>query len=233
MSALVVAIEGIDGSGKGTQAARAREAICQRGATCGLIAFPRYQSTAFGRAIAKYLNGEFGDLASAGAHFAALLYAGDRFESLPLIESEAARCQVLLFDRYVASNLAHQAAKLPPAEREPFIDWIESIEFDTYELPRPDFTILLDLPVTIAQRLIAQKPARSYTTKSADLHEADANYLEQTAEVYRRLTKRGGAWRVISCVAGDKLRSASDIHAEIMRLIDTERATVAGTRPCP
>ena len=114
MSALLVAIEGIDGSGKGTQANLLRDALTQQGTSCGLIAFPRYDATMFGRTIGRYLNGEFGDLQAAGPHFAALLYAGDRFESLPLIQSEIKSRDVLLFDRYVPSNLAHQAAKLPP-----------------------------------------------------------------------------------------------------------------------
>jgi dTMP kinase len=220
VSALVVAIEGIDGSGKGTQAVMLRDALERGGRSCGLIAFPRYQVTTFGRTIARYLNGEFGDLAAAGPHFAALLYAGDRFESLPLIQSEIASRDVLLFDRYVASNLAHQAAKLPPSEREPFIAWVESIEFGVYSLPCAHLTIYLEMPVATARELIAKKPSRVYTTKPADLHEADADYLERTAEVYRDLAARDASWTCVPCCSAGQLRTAESVHADIRRLVE-------------
>jgi dTMP kinase len=215
VSALVVAIEGIDGSGKGTQASRLREALLRDGRTCGLIAFPRYSDTTFGRTIARYLNGEFGDLHSAGAHFAALLYAGDRFESLQLIDHERSTRDVLIFDRYVPSNLAHQAAKVDNSEQKPFLEWVESIEYGVYRLPRPSLVIYLDMPVPIAQQLIGRKPVRAYTARSADLHEADGDYLARTAAVYRQLAARDSTWRVIRCADDDQLRSADDVAFEI------------------
>lgn len=219
MSALVVAIEGIDGSGKGTQAALLRAALLRAGRSTGLIAFPRYAATTFGRTIARYLNGEFGDLHAAGAHFAALLYAGDRFESLPLIQNERAQQDVLIFDRYVPSNLAHQAAKLLGAERDSFVAWLESIEYGVFGLPRPDIVIFLDIPVPFAQKLIAQKPARSYTAKAADLHEADSAYLTQTALVYRQLAEHDKSWQVVACTRGDQLRPVDDIAAEVLNCV--------------
>jgi dTMP kinase len=212
----LVAIEGIDGSGKGTQATLLRDALTNEGVSCGLIAFPRYDATTFGRTIARYLNGEFGELATVGPHFAALLYAGDRFESLPLIQSEMESRDVLIFDRYVPSNIAHQAAKLPAAEREPFIAWVEAIEYGVYRLPRPDVIIWLDMPVATAQELIARKPKRRYTAKAADLHEADGEYLTQTAEVYRQVAMSDRSWHVISCCEGSMLRAADSLNHEIL-----------------
>jgi dTMP kinase len=225
VSALLVAIEGIDGSGKGTQASRLRDALLRDKRTCGLIAFPRYSDTTFGRTIARYLNGEFGDLHAAGAHFASLLYAGDRFESLQLINQERATREVLVFDRYVPSNLAHQAAKIVDSEREPFLDWVESIEYGVYRLPRPHLVIYLDMPVPIAQQLIGKKPRRAYTVKSADLHEADEDYLARTAAIYQQLAARDSTWRVIRCTRNDELRSADDVAVEIA---DCVRAGLAG-----
>jgi dTMP kinase len=217
-----VAIEGIDGSGKGTQANLLRDALTRDGLSCGLIAFPRYEATTFGRTIARYLNGEFGDLATAGPHFAALLYAGDRFESLPLIHRELQTRDVLIFDRYVPSNIAHQAAKLPAAERESFIAWVESIEYGVYSLPRPDRVIFLDIPVEAAQQLIARKPQRRYTAKAADLHEADAEYLKQTADVYRHVAARDPAWHVVSCCDAGNLRSQDALGREICEFVRSE-----------
>jgi dTMP kinase len=215
VNALLVAIEGIDGSGKGTQAGLLRDALTRDGFSSGLIAFPRYDETTFGRTIAQYLNGEFGDLQTVGPHFAALLYAGDRFESLPLIQSEMGSRDVLIFDRYVPSNLAHQAAKLPAAQREPFITWVESIEYGVYGLPRPDRVIFLDMPVERAQQLIARKTRRRYTAKAADLHEADGEYLVQTGHVYRQLAARDRSWQVVNCCEGDRLRIPEVVSQEL------------------
>jgi dTMP kinase len=216
VSALVVAIEGIDGSGKGTQASLLHEALTAAGHSCGLIAFPRYSETVFGRTIARYLNGEFGDLHTAGPHFAALLYAGDRLESLPLIDRERASRDVVILDRYVPSNLAHQAAKLDPEKRESFIEWISAIEYGVYRLPRADLVIFLDMPVAMAQQLISRKPARAYTKKAADLHEADAEYLSRTAAIYHALAARDKTWQMISCTIGDQLRPAQQIAQDTL-----------------
>ncbi len=218
MTARLIAIEGIDGSGKGTQAKLLCESLRGLGRSCGLISFPRYEATTFGRTIGRYLNGQFGDLAAAGAHFAALLYAGDRFESLPLIRSEMATCDVVIFDRYVPSNLAHQAAKLDREQREAFIAWVEAIEYGVYGLPRADAVVYLDLPVAIAQQLIARKGRRDYTTKAADMHEADAAYLVRTAQVYEKLASADPAWvRIAVCDAVGQLRTPDAIQSELVR----------------
>jgi dTMP kinase len=219
VSALVVALEGIDGSGKGTQASRLREGLAGTGRSCGLISFPRYSETTFGQTIARYLNGAFGDLETAGPHFAALLYAGDRFESLAVIERERSTRDVLIFDRYVPSNLAHQAAKLPQSEWESFIAWIESIEYGVYHLPRPQLVIYLDMPVPIAQQLISKKPSRAYTAKGADLHEADGAYLARTAEVYKHLAGREPSWHVIPCARDGRLRTEEEVAREVMECV--------------
>jgi dTMP kinase len=228
VSALVVALEGIDGSGKGTQASRLCENLTRQGLSCGLIAFPRYSETTFGRTIARYLNGEFGDLHATSPHFAALLYAGDRFESSSLIDSQRSTREVLIFDRYVPSNLAHQAAKVAPPDRESFIAWVESVEYGVYRLPRPDLVIYLDMPVPIAQELITKKPSRVYTEKAADLHEADGSYLSATAKVYQQLAARDSTWRVIQCTRNDELRTADEVAIEIT---DCIRAALS-TRAC-
>ena len=79
--ALTVVIEGIDGSGKGTQTERLHERLRQAGKSAALISFPRYTETLFGRVVGEFLNGRFGDLEQVDPFLAALLYAGDRYES--------------------------------------------------------------------------------------------------------------------------------------------------------
>ena len=221
MSASIVAIEGIDGSGKGTQARLLYEALGAQGCCCELISFPRYDETTFGRAIARYLNGEFGDLDAVGPYFPALLYAGDRFESLPLIARQRLAQTLLIFDRYVPSNLAHQAAKLPEDRRDEFVAWVEAIEYDVYGLPKPDLVLWLDMPVQSARKLIARKPSRRYTRRPADQHEADYDYLQRTAEIYRSLAQRRSNWQRIACQQDGEIRSPQAIHQQLLELVQT------------
>jgi dTMP kinase len=219
MSAVLVAIEGIDGSGKGTQAERLQTALQARGLRPGLMRFPQYEQTCFGRTIGRYLNGEFGTLDAVGAHFAALLYAGDRFESLPRIRAQQADRDVLIFDRYVPSNLAHQAAKLPAAARTEFVQWVEQIEYGVYGLPRPDLVVWLDMPVADAVQLVARKPRRAYTARTADLHESDTEYLTRTRSLYAELAVHDASWRVVQCRGPTGLRTVDDLHAELLETI--------------
>ncbi len=217
--ALLVAIEGIDGSGKGTQAKRLHERLDRAGKRAALISFPRYEATLFGKAVGDFLNGHFGTLENVSPFLVALLYAGDRFESRGLLLDSLASNEVVILDRYVPSNHAHQGAKAASTERARLIEWVTEIEYGIYRLPRADLTFLLDLPVTDAQRLIAQKQSRQYTQKKADIQEADAAYLESVRGVYRDLAAAEPNWHRVDCLTGSSLRSIDDISDEMWKVL--------------
>lgn len=222
--AFLVALEGIDGSGKGTQAGRLADRLNDAGVRTALISFPRYDATSFGKAVGDYLNGRFGALDQVSPFLVSLLYAGDRFESRGFLRQALEQNQVVLLDRYVASNIAHQAAKAPPAERDELIAWIERIEYDIYELPRADLTALLDVPADEAQRRIAHKRRRSYTDKTADLQEADGRYLEQVRAVYRQLAADRPHWHTVEARAGGPFRSPDEIAEELWNIVGLQRS---------
>ncbi len=215
---MIVAIEGIDGAGKGTLG-RALEARAEAaGLRVARLSFPRYEETRFAVLIGQYLNGRLGGLDDVSPRFAALLYAGDRMESRDLLLRLGARNDLVILDRYVASNLAYNAAKLAPGERDGFVDWLAEVEFEIFELPRPDLTCLLATPPEIADSLVAQKPARSYTEMTRDLHEADRGYMARVAEVYERLAReeRDSPWfRCASVKAEGGLRPPGEIADEV------------------
>jgi dTMP kinase len=221
----LVAIEGIDGSGKGTQAKRLLERLKAEGRRATLLSFPRYDATFFGRAVGDFLNGAFGSLDQVHPFFSALLFAGDRFESRSLLADALAGNDVVVLDRYVASNVAHQAARLEGTARERLIAAIEYLEFELYHLPRPDLVVLLDLSVSQAQRLIANKPARSYTERSADIQEADSDYLARVRELYLDLARNESNWSVIGCEQQGSLRPVGDISEEIGSLVLSRRTS--------
>jgi len=212
---MLVAIEGIDGSGKGTQSRRLASALERSGLRVRLLSFPRYQETAFGRQVGRFLDGRFGPLDQVHPLLVSLLFAGDRFESRAVLQEAMDANDVVILDRYVASNVAHQTAKVEGEERLELRAWIEHLEFTLYGLPRPDRVILLDLTASQAQQLIARKARRTYTDKSADLQEADAVYLERVRQVYLQLAADDPAWQTIPVFRRDQLRSVDDIGTEV------------------
>ncbi|MBS0204793.1 MAG: dTMP kinase [Planctomycetes bacterium] len=215
----LVVIEGIDGSGKGTQAARLYDTLQATGMRCHLFSFPRYQQTQFGSKIADFLNGRFGQLDQVSPFLVSLLFAGDRFESRRDLLQAIVDHDVVLCDRYVASNIAHQAAKLTGAERQELIRWVQYVEHSLYELPHADQTIFLDLPVQYATQLIAKKARRTYTNQAADLQEADSEYLQKVHDVYRQLAADGAGWSRIDCLRDGQIKSMDEIADEVRRAV--------------
>ena len=214
MAPLIV-IEGIDGSGKGTQAQQLTERLTATGRRVQLLSFPRYRETLFGHAIGDFLNGRFGQLNEVHPFLASVLYAADRFESKSVLTEALQQSDVVVCDRYVPSNLAHQGAKLDGAERDELLRTIERIEFDVFALPRPSLVVLLDVPVVIAQRNIAAKKPRSYTDKAADLQEADAAYLQRVRDVYLQLAAADPVWQRVESTRAGEQRSIAEIGNDL------------------
>lgn len=216
----LIAIEGIDGAGKGTQAARVAESAAARGHRVASFSFPLYDGNPFSRAIADYLNGEFGGADEVHPELAALLYAGDRFHARPQLVAALADCDLVVCDRYVASNAAHQGAKLTGDARARLLDWLDEVEYGEFALPRPDLVVLLDAPVALARELVGRKAARGYTTLEADIHEADAGHSGATRDVYLELARRGN-WRVVATGGADGApRAVDEIAGEIWRVVE-------------
>jgi dTMP kinase len=214
-----IVLEGIDGSGKRTQLEMLVRAFASRGVACSQISFPRYDGF-FGKMAGQYLNGDFGPLEAVDPHFSALLYAGDRFEAKPRIESDLASGQTVVADRYIGSNLAHQSARVPPEKRAEFLQWLKQLEYQVYALPAEDLVIYLRVPPAEAHRLVGEKAARDYTKLRHDIHESDLAHLQATSEVYDQLARQPN-WVKIECYdsAAGALRAPESIHQEILAAV--------------
>jgi len=217
----LIALEGIDGSGKRTQLDLLAQALEARGLSILRISFPKYEST-FGKLAGRYLNGDFGPLEAVDPHLSALIYAGDRFEAKAEVESALCAGKIVLADRYIASNLAHQSQRVPPGKRDDFFAWLKHIEYGIYGLPVEDLVIYLRLPAPEAQRLIGLKAARSYTSRRHDILEADISHLEQTALIYDRLAT-GPNWVRIDCIdeSSGALHSPEEIHRLLFKAVES------------
>jgi dTMP kinase len=217
---VLIAIEGIDGAGKGTQAARVAEAAAARGYSVTSFSFPLYDGNPFSRAIADYLNGEFGGADDVHPELAGLLYAGDRFHAKPRLLAALAESDLVVCDRYVASNAAHQGAKLTGEARRRLLDWLDEVEYGEFGLPRPELVVLLDAPVALARELVGRKAARGYTTLEADIHEADPGHSGATRAVYLELARRDG-WRVVETAGAEgAARGVDEIADEVWSAVE-------------
>ena len=98
--ATIIAIEGIDGAGKGTQSRQLVERLNASGVNAVGLQFPRYSETTFGAAIGDFLNGRFGSLDQVHPQLAAVLYAGDRFESKQVLQNAVDSHDVVVLDRF-------------------------------------------------------------------------------------------------------------------------------------
>ncbi|MGB2622884.1 MAG: hypothetical protein WA857_16270 [Candidatus Acidiferrum sp.] len=215
----LIALEGIDGSGKRTQVDLLEKALVSSGFVVYSTGFPQYDSW-FGKMVGQFLNGDFGDLETVDPHFSALLYAGDRFEAKSHLEIALTQGRIVLADRYIASNLAHQTARAPAADRPAFIAWIEHLEYNIYNLPRESLVLYLRVPPRQAQELIARKSARSYTNVKQDLQEASLRHLEEAAAMYDQLSRRPN-WATIPCFdeALGAMRPQKEIATEILAAV--------------
>ena len=188
---MLIAIEGLDQSGKATQAQLLRDQLRQGGTRARLVSFPDY-GTSIGEEIARALQGE----RDYGPEVMQLLYIANRFERKADLERWLDGGLVVVCDRYVASSVAYGEAQGLD------VDWLTQTQ---RFLPSPDVTILLD----VAPELAVERKATG-----RDRYERDLALLGRVRESYLRQTEQTG-W---VCVDGD--RSKGDIAAELRTLVD-------------
>lgn len=181
---ILIVLEGSDGSGKTTQFNLLSERLKAAGYDVAVFDFPRYdkESSYF---IKQYLNGRYGSASEISPYTASLFYALDRYEAAKDIRKELASGKIVLCNRYVGSNMAHQGSKFGnPAEQRGFFVWEDNLEFQLLDIPRPNLNLFLRVPAEVSHKLISNKQARDYTSRSHDEHEADMNHLKKSVATY-------------------------------------------------
>lgn len=222
--AFLLAIEGADGAGKATAAAATVQALAERGLSATMVSFPRYTATVGGHALGDFLAGRLPVPAS--PHAAAVLYALDRFESRGLIEEAAAAHDVVVFDRYIASNIVYQAAKVAPESAPAMMAWIVALETGQFALPLPSLSIYLETPPDVARERIARKAKRSYTDQTFDHNEADDALQLRVRDGYAALARESmlGDWRTVPTVDKFTSRPPAAVAADIVAAVTQARA---------
>ena len=155
---MFIVLEGVDGCGKSTQIANLRKMFADKGMECEYLHFPRFDAPYFGDLIARFLRGELGSIEQVDPYIVALLYAGDRRDAAAMIRGWMEEGKVVICDRYVYSNIGYQCAKVADeAEREKLREWILSLEYDYFAIPRPDVSLFLDVPFAFTERKLIQE----------------------------------------------------------------------------
>ena len=210
---MLIAIEGVDGSGKRTLTDGLRAAFETDGKSVATLAFPRYGQSITADVAAEALHGEHGDLASS-VYAMAMLFALDRAGALGEIAALARDHDVLILDRYVASNAAYSAARLHEDAAGEAVDWVRQMEYERLAIPAPDWQVLLAVPAELAGRR-ARSRAESDPGRARDSYERDDGLQRRTGAVYAGLAEAGwgGRWLVVDADI-DPGRLAASFTAE-------------------
>jgi len=150
-------------------------------------------------------------------YLTSILYAGDRWEAKNQMHKWLDEGNIIISNRYVCSNMAHQGAKINNImEREMFFEWIEELEYKVYSVPRPDLTIYLHVPIEISQELIKTRIKESEGLKSAvDLHEEDIEYMKRVQDTYINLAASNNSWYTIECAKNNQINPREEIAEEV------------------
>src|SRR5574340_2847 len=217
MQGKLVVITGIDGSGKTVQTKLLYERLLKEAYPAVTTDFPQYDKTFFADMIIKYLRGEFGNADAVSPYLASILYAGDRWECKEQINNWLRDGKIIVSNRYVSDNMAHQGGKISsPAEREKFFRWLDKLEHHVFAIPRSNLNILLYVPAEIACKLIERKEQRTYLGREKkDIHEVDINHLRYAQQTFLEIARGKNDWIVIDCTEDGVLLSEQIIADKV------------------
>ena len=217
----LIVIEGTDSSGKETQTKRLFEKLEEKGLKVKKISFPNYDSPAC-EPVKMYLAGAFGeDAMKVNPYPVSTMYAIDRYASFKTDwEKFYNEDGIIVTDRYVTSNMVHQASKIKDLdEKKKYLNWLEDLEYEKMGIPRPDLVIFLNMPTEMAVRLMAERKNKITGEEKKDIHERDKEYLKEShanackiANIYN--------WKEIKCNDGERIKTIEEIGEEVFSLVE-------------
>lgn len=211
-----IAIDGLDGSGKGTQSEKLIKKLESEGKKVRVLSFPIYESDS-SLFVRMYLEGKLGDKPSdTNAYAASMFFAQDRYISYvtdwkkDILDPDT----YVVANRYTTANAVHQLSKLPREDWEDFLAWLWDFEFSKLGLPEPDLVLYLELPPKLSLSLV--KSRSQETGQKMDIHEKDTAYMDKCYEAALYSCERLG-WKRVKCYNGDTIRTRDDIFEEIYK----------------
>ncbi len=218
-----IVIDGIDGSGKGTQTRLLVAKLKSLNIKVKLIDFPQYENNFFGKLIGEYLAGAYGDFSEIDPRVASVLYAGDRFESSKMIRKWIDEGYTVVADRYVSANQIHQGGKIDnPKERKEFMSWLDKMEYSVFKIPRPDLVIYLDVPFEVSKEWLKNKIMKikkKYLKGRLDVAEENLTYLKNSRNSGIDLSKNDKGWEKIECCKGMVCMLPEAVHERVFEIV--------------
>ncbi len=222
--------EGLDGSGKSTQSKLLVERFRKEGAEVRKIDFPQYGTKSAGL-VENYLNGKYGSSSEVGPYRASIFFACDRYDASFKLKGWLEKGYFVVCDRYIASNIGHQGGKIKDEEeRLEYIKWLYNLEFNLFEVPKPDVTFILKTSPETAREMASdikdedkKRKREAYLGDSEvkDLHERDLRHLENALAAYLEAARSfPDNFEVVECLKKGEFLPPDEIHAKIWKLLD-------------
>lgn len=219
---MFIVLEGLDGAGKSTQIKKLRDMFAEQGIPSEYIHFPRFDAPYFGDMIARFLRGEFGSVDQVDPYIVAMLYAEDRRDAATLIRGWMEQGKVVIADRYVYSNIGYQCAKVESkSKREELKQWIFSLEYDYFKIPRPDVSLFLDVPFAFTERKllaeVREGDDREYLNGRKDIHEQSMDLQRKVRQVYLDAAQVDENMHIVDCSTAEGEMASPEIIFQRVR----------------
>lgn len=214
--AKLIAIDGLDGSGKETQSKCLAKYLTEKGKKVRLLSFPTYdgKGSAF---VDMYLKGQLGkNPEDTNAYAASVFFTLDRYYSFRTDWSKdyAEKDTYIIANRYTSANAVHQLSKLPRDMWDGFLEWLWDFEFKKIGLPAPDSVIYLEMKPEVSMSLIDSRSQK--TGREKDIHESDRNHLVNSYKAALYSSEKLG-WKIIHCCdENSNLKPIKDISEDII-----------------
>lgn len=216
-----IVIEGIDGSGKGTQIELLINRLKEENKEIVIDDYPRYETSFWGKHVGKMLSKEFGNPMEVNPYLTVLPYLLDEADgSKKTIKPALDAGKIVVSNRYFTSNV-HQIAKRPEKERKEYANWLWEAGYNQMGIIRPDLVLVLLVDPPICRENIQNKADRGYIKgKKMDAPEEDFNHQMESAKEYKKMVKKEPKkWILIDCCRNGKLMSREEISEIIWKEI--------------
>ena len=220
MKGKLILIEGTDCSGKETQSNLLIEKLKKESIRIEKFSFPNYSSPT-GKIIGgpylgkKYIcDGWFPEGApNVDPKVSALFYAADRLYNIDKINFLLENGVNVILDRYVFSNMAHQGGKIEDEkERNEMYEWLENLEFNLLNLPKPDIGVFLHMPFECSLEL------KKNRDEELDQNELDKNHLINAEKAYKEVAKKYDFY-TIECNEKERIKTIEEINEDLYNYV--------------
>ncbi len=220
MKGRIIAIEGVDGSGKETQSKRLLTELKGIYPLVERKSFPDYESRS-SALVRMYLEGDFGkNPMDVDAYQASTFFALDRFASYRTQWKKTyEEGGIIIMDRYTTANMVHQAGKIGDIkERDRFLKWVSEFEFSLLGLPQPDITFFLSIPEEVRKKLVSGRKNKITGDDTRDIHEGSEDHIKNAEDAGLYVARKFG-WKIIECADEKGMKSIDEIGDIILQTV--------------